>query len=492
MTAVSAIAASPLFREEAFIDGQWISARDRIAVYDPADGSRLGTVPDLGSDETRRAVDAASRALPAWRAMPARERGALLRCWFDLIAANREPLARILTSEQGKPLVEAMGEVGSTAAYFEWYAEEARRMYGEMIPANTADRRLFVMRAPVGVVGAITPWNFPSSMIARKVAPALAAGCTIVVKPSELTPFSALALAVLAEQAGLPRGVFNVVTGQPGPIGDILVEDPRVAKFSFTGSTAVGKKLAARCMGTVKRVSLELGGNAPFIVFADADLDAAIEGAMMAKFRNAGQTCVCANRFLVEAPVYDAFVSRLALRAAALRQGHGLEADVDQGPLINAGGVSKVVMHIEDALARGAVLVTGGARTGETFHAPTVLAQVAPDALLCREETFGPLAAVVRFEGEAQAIAFANAGRAGLAAYVFTRDLARAFRLTEALEYGMVGVNSGAVSTEVAPFGGMRESGLGREGARQGLDEYLEDKLMVLDVPALSEAIHAT
>lgn len=483
MTSAATLTRPHLLREAAYIDGTWISAEARITVSDPATDEAIGTVPDLGREETLRAVDAAARALPRWRATPARERGAVLRRWFELIARNRDALARILTTEQGKPLAEAAGEVGSTAAYFEWYAEEARRMYGEVIPANTPDRRLMVLRAPVGVVAAITPWNFPSSMIARKVAPALAAGCTIVLKPSELTPFSALALAVLAEETGVPPGVFNVVTGRPGPIGDVLVEDPRVAKFSFTGSTHVGKMLAARCMGTVKRVSLELGGNAPFVVFADADLDAAVDGAMLAKFRNAGQTCICANRFLVEDPIHDAFVARIAERAAALRQGHGLLQGADQGPLINPAAAAKVAAHVADAVARGARVLTGGSGAQGTFHAPTVLADVSPEALLCREETFGPLAPVLRFSGEAEAIALANAGRAGLAAYVFTRDLARAFRMTEALEYGMVGINSGAVSTEVAPFGGMRESGLGREGARQGLDEYLEDKLMVIDVP---------
>ncbi|MGK6320384.1 NAD-dependent succinate-semialdehyde dehydrogenase [Sphingomonas sp. DT-204] len=487
MTDPIALARPDLLRRSAYIDGQWADGDATLTVSNPATGAVIGTVPNLGGTETSGAVTAAERALPGWRARSAKERSDILRRWHDLIIAHREDLARILTSEQGKPLAEAHGEVGSTAAYFEWFAEEARRIYGEVIPANQADRRLIVTRAPVGVVAAVTPWNFPSSMIARKVAPALAAGCTIVLKPSDLTPFSALALAVLAEEAGVPAGVFNIVTGAPAPIGDVLVGDPRVAKFSFTGSTAVGKQLAARCMATVKRVSLELGGNAPFIVFADADLDAAVAGAMIAKFRNAGQTCICANRIFVEAPVYDAFAARLAERAAALRLGDGLAEGTDQGPLIDTTAVDKVARHLKDAIERGARMLTGGGTAEGSFFAPTVLADVDPQSLLCREETFGPLAALIRFEGEAEALALANEGRAGLAAYVYTRDMARSYRMAEALEYGMVGMNTGIVSTEVAPFGGIRESGLGREGGRHGIDDYVEIKLTAVGVPPLAE-----
>ena len=485
MTDPVALARPELLCRSAYVDGRWIDGDATLAVSNPATGAVIGTVPDLDGAATRDAVAAAERALPAWRARSAKERSEILHRWHDLIVAHREDLARILTSEQGKPLAEARGEVGSTAAYFEWFAEEARRIYGEVIPANQTDRRLIVTRAPVGVVAAVTPWNFPSSMIARKVAPALAAGCTIVLKPSELTPFSALALAVLAEEAGVPAGVFNIVTGAPAPIGDVLVGDPRVAKFSFTGSTAVGKQLAARCMATVKRVSLELGGNAPFIVFADADLGAAVAGAMIAKFRNAGQTCICANRIFVEAPVYEAFAARLAERAAALRLGDGLADGTDQGPLINAAAVDKVARHLRDAVERGARMLTGGGTAEGSFFTPTVLAEVDPQSLLCREETFGPLAALIRFEGEAEAVALANEGRAGLAAYVYTRDMARSYRMAEALEYGMVGMNTGIVSTEVAPFGGVKESGLGREGARHGIDDYVEVKLMAVEVPPL-------
>ncbi len=467
-----------LLREAAWIGGRWVAGEDAVAVTNPATGKVLGTVPALGAAETEQAVAAAHAAFPAWAARPAKERAAVLRRWFDLIMAHRDDLARLMTAEQGKPLAEAQGEVAYAAAFIEWFGEEARRAYGEVIPGHQADRRLMVLKQPVGVVAAITPWNFPAAMITRKVGPALAAGCTVVLKPSELTPFSALALAALGEEAGLPPGAFNVVTGHARPIGEVMTTDPRVAKFTFTGSTPVGKMLGAACMGTVKRVSLELGGNAPFIVFDDADLDAAVEGALASKFRNTGQTCVCANRILVQAGIYDAFAERLAARAGMLKLGDGLDGPSDQGPLINEAAVEKVERHVADAVAGGARVLTGGARRAGagTWFEPTVLAEVSPAALLNREETFGPLAGLIRFETEAEALALANDTRAGLSAYVYTRDLARSWRMGEGLECGMVGVNTGLISTEVAPFGGVKESGLGREGSHFGLDEYVELK----------------
>ena len=471
-----------LLREAAWINGAWMTAPSVIAVTNPATGRVLGHVPALGEEETRDAVAAAQAAFPAWAARAAKERAAILRRWFELIMAHRDDLARLMTAEQGKPLAEAQGEVAYAAGFIEWFGEEAKRAYGEVIPGHQADKRIVVLKQPVGVVAAVTPWNFPAAMITRKVGPALAAGCTVVLKPSELTPFSALALALLGDEAGLPAGVFNIVTGPPAPIGAVLTTDPRVAKFTFTGSTAVGKMLAAACMGTVKRVSLELGGNAPFIVFDDADLDAAVEGAIASKFRNAGQTCVCANRLLVQAGVYDDFAARLTERVKALRVGDGLEGPTDQGPLINAAAVEKVERHIADAVAGGARILTGGTRLAEigTLFQPTVLADVPIEALLNREETFGPVAGLVRFATEAQALAIANDTRAGLASYVFTRDLSRAWRMGEGLHYGMVGLNTGMISTEVAPFGGVKESGLGREGSHFGLDEYLDLKMMCI------------
>ena len=471
-----------LLREAAWINGAWVTAPAVIAVTNPATGRVLGHVPALGEAETRDAVAAAQAAFPAWAARAAKERAAILRRWFELIIAHRDDLARLMTAEQGKPLAEAQGEVAYAAGFIEWFGEEAKRAYGEVIPGHQADKRIVVLKQPVGVVAAVTPWNFPAAMITRKVGPALAAGCTVVLKPSELTPFSALALALLGAEAGLPAGVFNIVTGPPAPIGTVLTTDPRVAKFTFTGSTAVGKMLAAACMGTVKRVSLELGGNAPFIVFDDADLDAAVEGAVASKFRNTGQTCVCANRLLVQAGVYDDFAARLTKRVKALRVGDGLEGPTDQGPLINDAAVEKVERHIADAVAGGARILTGGARLAEigTLFQPTVLADVPVEALLNREETFGPVAGLVRFVTEAQALAIANDTRAGLASYVFTRDLSRAWRVGEGLHYGMVGLNTGMISTEVAPFGGVKESGLGREGSHFGLDEYLELKMMCI------------
>ncbi len=471
-----------LLRQAAWINGVWVTASASIAVTNPATGRVLGHVPSLGEGEAQDAVAAAEAAFPPWAARSAKERAAILRRWFELIMVHRDDLARIMTAEQGKPLAEAQGEVAYAAGFIEWFGEEAKRAYGEVIPGHQADKRIIVLKQPVGVVAAITPWNFPAAMITRKVGPALAAGCTVVLKPSELTPYSALALALLGAEAGLPAGVFNIVTGPPAPIGAVLTTDPRVAKFTFTGSTAIGKMLAAACMGTVKRVSLELGGNAPFIVFDDADLDAAVEGAIASKFRNTGQTCVCANRLLVQAGVYDAFAARLTVRVKALRVGDGLDGPTDQGPLINGAAVEKVERHIADAVAGGARVLTGGARLGDigTLFEPTVLADVPIEALLNREETFGPVAGLVRFETEAQALAIANDTRAGLASYVFTRDLSRAWRMGEGLQYGMVGLNTGMISTEVAPFGGVKESGLGREGSHFGLDEYLELKMMCI------------
>jgi succinate-semialdehyde dehydrogenase/glutarate-semialdehyde dehydrogenase len=473
-----------LLCEAAWIGGDWVTGAETITVSNPATGRPLGTVPSLGAEETRAAVAAAQAALPAWRAKTGKERAAVLRKWFDLILAHKTDLARLMTAEQGKPLAESEGEVAYAAAFIEWFGEEAKRAYGDIIPGHQADKRILVTKQAVGVVAAITPWNFPAAMITRKVGPALAAGCTVVLKPSELTPYSALALAVLGHEAGLPPGAFNVVTGHPHAVGEVLTTDPRVAKFTFTGSTAVGKELAAACMGTVKKVSLELGGNAPFIVFDDADLDAAVDGAMASKYRNTGQTCVCANRFYVQGGIYEAFAAKLAERAGALVVGDGLAGRTDQGPLINEKAVEKVERHVADALAGGARALTGGHRgPGEgTWFQPTVLAHVKPDALMNREETFGPVAGLVRFDTEAQAIALANATRFGLAAYLYTRDLGRAFRVGEALESGMVGLNTGLISTEVAPFGGVKESGLGREGSHFGLDEYVELKMICLSV----------
>ena len=475
-----ALARPDLLRQQAFVAGAWIDGEGEIAVRNPASGGLLGAAPNLGARETEAAVSAAAAAQPAWAARTAKDRGAVLRRWFDLVTAHTEDLARLMTVEQGKPLAEARGEIAYAAAFIEWFAEEARRAYGETIPGHRADVRLTVYRQPVGVVAAVTPWNFPAAMVTRKVAPALAAGCAVVLKPSELTPFSALALALLAEEAGVPAGLFSVVTGDAGPIGEVLTGDARVNKFTFTGSTPVGKMLAARCMGTVKRLSLELGGNAPFLVLDDADVDAAVTGALASKFRNAGQTCVCANRFLVQRGVYDRFAESLAERAAALSVGDGFEGAPDLGPLINAAARRKTERHVEDAQGVGAEILTGGddRDLGGSFYAPTVLANVSAEALLNREETFGPVAGLIRFEDPSEAVRLANDTRAGLAAYVYTRDASLSRTIPEALQYGMVGLNTGLISTEVAPFGGMKESGLGREGSRHGLDEYLSLKLV--------------
>ncbi|MFC7367462.1 MULTISPECIES: NAD-dependent succinate-semialdehyde dehydrogenase [Vreelandella] len=464
---------------DAFIGGVWQRAEKRFAVTNPANGEVLAEVPDLDADGAREAVAAAEAAGHGWKKRTAKERATLLRAWFDAIMAHQEDLARLMTLEQGKPLAESRGEVAYGASFVEFYAEEAKRMAGETLPGHGVDKRILVFREPIGVVAAVTPWNFPLAMITRKCAPALAAGCTVVIKPAEATPLTALAVARLAELAGLPAGVINVVTAsQPAPIGEVLTTDPRVRKFSFTGSTPVGKRLLAQCAGTVKKVSLELGGNAPFIVFDDADLDAAVEGAVASKYRNSGQTCVCTNRFLVQSGVYDAFVEKLAKRVAQLNVGNGLEEGVMQGPLINQAAVEKVESHIADALEKGGRLVCGGKphALGGTFFEPTIIADVTDDMRVAREETFGPLAPVFRFETDDEAVAMANATEFGLAAYFYARDYRRIWHVMEGLEYGMVAVNEGILSTELAPFGGVKESGLGREGSRHGLDEFTELK----------------
>lgn len=464
---------------DAFIGGEWCGADKRFAVTNPANGELLAEVPDLGADGARAAVAAAEAAGHGWKKRTAKERATLLRAWFDAIMAHQEDLARLMTLEQGKPLAESRGEVAYGASFVEFYAEESKRMAGETLPGHGVDKRILVFREPIGVVAAVTPWNFPLAMITRKCAPALAAGCTVVIKPAEATPLTALAVARLAELAGLPAGVINVVTAsQPAPIGEVLTTDPRVRKFSFTGSTPVGKKLLAQCAGTVKKVSLELGGNAPFIVFDDADLDAAVEGAVASKYRNSGQTCVCTNRFLVQSGVYDAFVEKLAKRVSQLNVGNGLDEGVMQGPLINQAAVEKVESHIADALEKGGRLVCGGKphTLGGTFFEPTIIADVTDSMRVAREETFGPLAPVFRFETDEEAIAMANATEFGLAAYFYARDYRRIWHVMEGLEYGMVAVNEGILSTELAPFGGVKESGLGREGSRHGLDEFTELK----------------
>jgi succinate-semialdehyde dehydrogenase/glutarate-semialdehyde dehydrogenase len=473
-----------LLRDRLYLDGQWVAADAGATtpVQNPATGQALATVPLAGAAETRRAIAAAAAALPAWAARPARERADCLRRLHDLMLSHQDDLARLMTAEQGKPLAESRGEIAYSAGFFQWFGEEAKRAYGDVIPGHQRDRRIVVLKQPVGVVAAITPWNFPSAMIARKVAPALAAGCTIVVKPALQTPLSALALAALAERAGVPPGVLNVVTGDARAIGGELTGNPAVRKLSFTGSTATGKLLLAQCATTVKKVSMELGGNAPFIVFDDADLDAAVAGAMQSKFRNSGQTCVCANRLYVQAGIHDRFVAALAAAVAKLRVGDGLAGDTDQGPLIDAAALAKVEEHVADAVARGARIVTGGSRhaLGGTFFEPTVLAGATAAMRVASEETFGPVAPVFRFTDEAEAVRLANGTEFGLAAYVYTRDLGRAWRVPEALECGMVGLNTGLISTEVAPFGGVKESGMGREGSKYGLDEYLEAKYVCI------------
>ncbi|MBF8222476.1 NAD-dependent succinate-semialdehyde dehydrogenase [Halomonas sp. 328] len=468
---------------KAYIGGQWRDAERRFAVTNPATGELIADVPDLGADEAREAVAAAEASWADWRKRPVKERAALLRAWYEAIMANQEALAQLMTQEQGKPLAESRGEVAYGASFVEYYAEEAKRMAGETLPSHGVDKRILVLREPIGVVAAITPWNFPLAMITRKCAPALAAGCPVVIKPAEATPLTALALVRLGEQVGLPAGVLNVVTAEkPAAIGEVLTTDPRVRKVSFTGSTPVGKKLLAQCAGTVKKAAMELGGNAPFIVFDDADLDAAVEGAVASKYRNSGQTCVCTNRVLVQAGVYEAFLEKLAARVAQLKVGNGLEEGVSQGPLINMAAVEKVQSHVRDALDKGGRLICGGEphALGGTFFQPTVVADVTTEMKVATEETFGPLAPVFRFDTDEEAIAMANATEFGLAAYFYARDYRRIWNVMEGLEYGMVAVNEGILSTELAPFGGVKESGLGREGSRHGLEDFTELKYVCI------------
>lgn len=478
------IAQNPLFRQQAYLDGQWIAADSgqSINVDNPATGAILGQVPKMGTAETRRAVEAAQRALPAWRALTAKERSAKLRRWFELILQHQEHLAQLMTLEQGKPLVESRGEIAYAASFIEWFAEEAKRIYGDTIPAHQADKRILVIKQPIGVTAAITPWNFPSAMITRKAGPALATGCTMIIKPASQTPFSALALMVLAEEAGIPAGVLNVITGSASEIGAELSTNPKVRKLSFTGSTEIGAKLLEQSAPQIKKVSLELGGNAPFIVFDDADLDEAVKGALSSKYRNAGQTCVCVNRIYVQAGVYEAFAEKFQAAVAKLRVGDGLDPNTEIGPLIDERAVAKVQEHIADALAQGARLVCGGHphAKGSRYFEPTLLVDVPDSARVAREETFGPLAPLFRFHTEEEVIEKANATEFGLASYFYARDLGRVFRVSEALEYGMVGINTGLISTEVAPFGGIKSSGLGREGSKYGIEDYLELKYLCL------------
>ncbi|ASL47377.1 Glutarate-semialdehyde dehydrogenase DavD [Burkholderia sp. AD24] len=471
-----------LLKTHAYIAGEWQGADDgaTFEVKNPATGETIATVPRMGTAETRRAIDTANAAWPAWRATTAKQRAVILRKWHDLMMENADDLAKILTTEQGKPLAEAKGEIQYAASFLEWFAEEGKRVNGDTIPTPASDKRIVVTKEPIGVCAAITPWNFPAAMITRKVGPALAAGCPIIVKPAEATPLSALALAVLAERAGVPRGVFNVVTGEPKAIGAEMTGNPIVRKLSFTGSTPVGRLLMAQCAPTVKKVSLELGGNAPFIVFDDADLDAAVAGAIASKYRNSGQTCVCTNRFYVHDKVYDAFAEKLRVAVEQLKVGRGTEDGVTQGPLINEAAVLKVESHIEDALAKGARIVTGGKRhaLGHGFFEPTVLADVTPAMKVARDETFGPLAPLFRFSSDEEVIRLANDTEFGLASYFFSRDIGRVWRVAEALEYGMVGINTGLISNEVAPFGGVKQSGLGREGSHYGIDDYVVIKYL--------------
>jgi succinate-semialdehyde dehydrogenase / glutarate-semialdehyde dehydrogenase len=473
-----------LFRQAAYIDGAWVDARPGSAldVDNPATGDVIGIVPKLGAAETRSAISAASRALPEWRKKTAKERAAFMRRWFELMMANQEDLARLMTLEQGKPVSESRGEVAYAASFLEWFGEEAKRVYGDTIPSPQADKRIVVIKQPVGVVACITPWNFPLAMITRKAGPAIAAGCTVVLKPASQTPFSALALAELAERAGLPKGVLNIVTGPAQDVGGELTSNPDVRKLSFTGSTAIGKLLMQQCASTVKKISLELGGNAPFIVFDDADLDAAVEGAIASKYRNTGQTCVCANRIYVQDSVYDAFAQKLSAAVAKLKPAPGFDEGATQGPLIDDRAVEKVEEHIADALAKGAKVAAGGKRhaLGGRFFEPTVLTGVSGSMLLAQEETFGPVAPLFTFKTEEEVIGLANATPFGLAAYFYGRDIGRVWRVAEALETGMVGVNTGIISTEVAPFGGVKESGLGREGSKYGIEEFLEMKYLCL------------
>ena len=472
-----------LLKLDALINGEWVAGSSRFDVTDPATGATLASVPRLGAAETEAAIAAANAAWPAWRAKTAKERAAILMKWHALMIENADDLARIMTAEQGKPLAEARGEVVYGASFIEWFAEEAKRVYGETIPTTDPNKRFVILKQAIGVCAAITPWNFPVAMITRKVAPALAAGCPVVIKPAEQTPLSALACAELAQRAGLPAGVLNIVTGDADSsieIGGVLCASDTVRHLSFTGSTEVGRILMKQCAPTIKKMSLELGGNAPFIVFDDADIDSAVEGAMISKYRNAGQTCVCANRLYVQDKVYDQFVEKLAAKVAAIRVGNGFEAGINQGPLIDEGAFAKVESHVADALAKGARLVTGGQRIGERFYTPTVLADVTADMLCATEETFGPVAPIFRFSTEAEVVAAANATEFGLASYFYSRDIGRIFRVGEALEYGMVGINTGLISVAEVPFGGVKQSGLGREGSHHGIDDYVEVKYLCI------------
>ncbi len=469
-----------LMRSACLVNGEWVAAASGAVtpVFNPADGSLVGQVPTMTPEEIPAVILASQAAQKGWAARPAQERSQILRRWFELMIANQEDLARIMTAEQGKPLAEARGEIAYAASFIEWFAEEAKRVYGDTIPAPRPDQRITVLRQPVGVTAAITPWNFPAAMITRKAAPALAAGCSMIVRPADLTPLSALALAELGQRAGLPAGVLQVVTGSASGIGRVLTDSEVVRKLSFTGSTEVGRLLMAQCAPTIKKLSLELGGNAPFIVFDDADLDAAVEGAMLSKYRNAGQTCVCANRLLVQRGIHDAFVEKLAARVAALKVGDGMETGTEIGPMIEPKALDKVESHIADALSKGARLVTGGKRLGGLYFQPALLTGVTPAMAVAQEETFGPMAPVFVFDTEQEAIAMANDTIFGLAAYFFTRDHGRVIRVSEALEYGMVGHNTGLISNEVAPFGGVKQSGLGREGSKYGIEDYLELKYL--------------
>lgn len=473
-----------LLKNLCYLNGCWTPADrgDTITVTNPATGLELGTVPKMGADETRRAISAAAAALRGWRSRTAKDRSGILKRWFELMMANQNDLAIIMTAEQGKPLAESKGEIAYAASFIEWFAEEGKRLYGDTIPGHTTDKRIVVIKEPIGVCAAITPWNFPAAMITRKAGPALAVGCTMVVKPASATPLSALALAELGERAGIPAGVFSVITGSASAIGDEMTANPLVRKLTFTGSTDIGKQLMAQCAGTVKKVSLELGGNAPFIVFDDADLDAAVEGAIASKYRNTGQTCVCTNRILVQSGVYDRFVGKLSEAVAKMKVGNGLAGDVQQGPLINMAAVEKMEEHIADAAAKGAAIILGGKRhsLGGTFFEPTIMTGVTPDMLVAREETFGPLAPVFRFDSDEEAVRMANDTEFGLAAYFYSRDISRVWKTAEALEYGMVGINTGLISTEVAPFGGVKESGIGREGSKYGIEEFVEVKYLCL------------
>ena len=474
---------SSLMKNKAYIDGVWVGSCGTLVVTNPATGERIGTLPDMGADETRAAINAAQKALKAWRSLTGKQRSGFLRKLYDLMMANQEDLAQILTAECGKPLAEARGEIAYGASFLEWFAEEAKRTYGDIIPTTVPGRRILVTKEPIGVCGLITPWNFPNAMITRKLGPALAAGCTVVVKPASQTPFSALAIAELAQRAGIPAGVINVVTSSSGSkIGAELTSNPLVKKISFTGSTQVGKTLMKQSSSTLKKLSLELGGNAPFIVFNDADIDAAVQGALVSKYRNSGQTCVCVNRFLVQEEVYETFIEKFKAAVEMLKVGNGADEQTTQGPLINEAALAKVIDHVDDVVLKGGKIITGGKKSsvGACFYEPTILADVTADMKIAQQETFGPVAPIFKFKTDEEAIALANDTEVGLAAYFYTRDVGRAWNVAEALEYGIVGINEGIISTEVAPFGGVKESGFGREGSKYGIDDYMEIKYMAM------------